>query len=812
MRKITVLFFVLVQCVLLQAQNTLKIGQYQVLPNTNFEIQLIAENTDPFVAFQVDIPIPTGFSYVDGSAALNASRTSGHALTASLLTGNILRLIGYSVGNVTFLGNSGALVSFTLKSGASPTSYALELNQPMLGNSQSVNIITGSSNGSVTVLAPNIAFSTSILDFGRVPLGSSVEQYIEITNSGSTNLIINGLAFSDSQFTTITPTSFTITPNNSRSIVVKFAPISKGTPTKQLQISSNDPDQSTMTIALNAIAYAVNEIHTSNIGGASSTTKTLEFSLNNMENFSGFQFDLNLPQPLSYKTGTAQLFRKQDHAVSVNQIDNQTLRVVCFSAGGKNFTGNNGKVLSLDFLLYGNAGYYSIGISNVIIANTAGENIVSDSYGAQLEVTCPYISTSSQLVFGDVSILSSSTLPHRIYNYGQESLTIHQLQFSNTFFKSNQTLPVTIQPYNFFDLPIEFAKNIEGTTNGTLKIFSNDPANTPFSVQLNGNAFIPNYLLIKTQNYLRGENKTVAIEVENEEPFVALQFDLSYPSGFTPDVNAIALTNRKQDHVLSAIALSNTSLRILVFSPGQKPITGKTGPILNIPFKAETNLSFGTYDLNFSNALISDIKSENILYETKNGVLNIKPNKILNIWALLEGLYNGNGTMRQAYDDVGQHWDTGIADYITVELHNSTIVYTATNVALSTAGLATIAVPGTFNGNYYITIKHRNSIQTTSASAVSFETNTINQSFLTPATVFGGNLQLMIDGRYTIFAGDVNQDGTIDSNDMIPVDNDSSNYLYGYITTDVNGDGAIDSNDMIIIDNNNANYIGSVQP
>lgn len=623
MRKITILFFVLVQCFLLQAQNTLKIGQYQVLPNTNFVVQLIAENTDPFVAFQVDIPIPTGFNYVDGSAVLNASRISGHALTASLLTGNILRLIGYSVGNVAFLGNSGALVSLTLKSGAVPTTYALALNQPMLGNSQSANIITGSSNGSVTVLAPNISLSTSALDYGRVSLGSSAEQTVQITNTGNVDLNISGLNFNDSQFTTTTSTSFTIIPNSSRSITVKFTPVSKGNLVKQLQISSNDPDQTTTNVVLNAIAYAVNEIHTGNITGASSTTKSLEFTLNNMESFSGFQFDLNLPQPISYKTGTAQLFRMQDQTVSVNQVDNQTLRIICFSAGGKNFTGTSGKVLSLDFLLYGNAGYYSIGISNVIIANTTGENIVSDSYGGQLLVTCPYISTSSQLNFGDVSILSSSTLQHRIYNNGQEPLTINQLQFSNTYFKSNQILPVTIQPYNYFDLPIVFENNLKGSTTGTLKIFSNDPTNNPFAVQLSGNAFIPNYLLVNTQNYFRGENKSVAVEVENEEPFVALQFDLSYPSGFTPDLNAITLTNRKQDHVLSAIALSNTNLRVLVYSPGQKTFSGKSGAIINIPFKAETSLSLGTYNLTFNNTLISNVKSENILYAARNGILNV---------------------------------------------------------------------------------------------------------------------------------------------------------------------------------------------
>src|SRR5665647_1224912 len=246
MKRITILFFVLVQCILLQAQNILKIEQYQVLPNTNFVVQLIAENTDPFVAFQVNIPIPTGFSYVDGTAVLNASRISGHALTASLITGNILRLIGYSIGNVAFLGNSGTLVSVTLKSGATPATYALELHQPLLGNSQSANIITGSSNGSVTVLAPNITLSTSALDYGRVPLGTTAEQTFQINNTGNSDLVVNSLIFNDSQFSTTDLTNFTINANNSRSILVKFAPTTKSTLLKQLQIGSNDPDQPAM--------------------------------------------------------------------------------------------------------------------------------------------------------------------------------------------------------------------------------------------------------------------------------------------------------------------------------------------------------------------------------------------------------------------------------------------------------------------------------------------------------------------------------------------------------------------------------------
>ncbi|MFZ4707361.1 MAG: VPS10 domain-containing protein, partial [Bacteroidales bacterium] len=153
-----------------------------------------------------------------------------------------------------------------------------------------------------------------------------------------------------------------------------------------------------------------------------------------------------------------------------------------------------------------------------------------------------------------------------------------------------------------------------------------------------------------------------------------------------------------------------------------------------------------------------------------SGVLNItSATKTLNLTGvLLEGLYAGGGNLNQAYDENGPHWLSGVADHITVELHTAadygTIAYSA-DVELSTAGTATVTVPADNNGSYYITIKHRNSIETVSATAVSFAGSTISQSFGAPADVFGGNLLLMSDNGYAIYGGDVNQDGLLDGSD-----------------------------------------------
>lgn len=161
-------------------------------------------------------------------------------------------------------------------------------------------------------------------------------------------------------------------------------------------------------------------------------------------------------------------------------------------------------------------------------------------------------------------------------------------------------------------------------------------------------------------------------------------------------------------------------------------------------------------------------------------------------------------------------FEGGISDLITVELHNSSdysvVEHAVQETALSITGNVTINIPLAINGAYYVTIKHRNSIELTTAYPVSFETINVSYNFDLPDKAYGGNLLLMNDGHYVIKSGDVNQDGFIDTGDMTLVDNDAAGYFTGYIPSDVNGDGIVDTADMTIVDNNNAEYVAAETP
>jgi hypothetical protein len=193
------------------------------------------------------------------------------------------------------------------------------------------------------------------------------------------------------------------------------------------------------------------------------------------------------------------------------------------------------------------------------------------------------------------------------------------------------------------------------------------------------------------------------------------------------------------------------------------------------------------------------------------------PIKTLNLTVLLEGLYDGSGAMRKAKDEIGDHFSGTTADQITVELHNaanySTVVYSIANVNLSTTGNTSFTLPSSFNGSYYITIKHRNSLTSVSAVPVSFNNSTITYNFSDAVSkVFGNNQLQTYDGKWVIFGGDINQDGIVDAGDMSLVDNLAVQAAGGYLPSDSNGDGLIDSSDMAIVDNNATNATGSLTP
>ncbi|MHC1776274.1 MAG: choice-of-anchor J domain-containing protein [Lentimicrobium sp.] len=230
-------------------------------------------------------------------------------------------------------------------------------------------------------------------------------------------------------------------------------------------------------------------------------------------------------------------------------------------------------------------------------------------------------------------------------------------------------------------------------------------------------------------------------------------------------------------------------------------------------FHSSTSYYGGTYVS--SGWYIDDISITDVSTTTK--ALNINS-------VYLEGLYLGNGLMRKVQDENGDIFPGNTADQITIELHTAGCyvekVYTIENVNLSTSGIASAALYGVLDGNYYITIKHRNSIETTSAAPVSFAGNDISYNFAISASQAYGSNQKDLNGDgslWGLYSGDVSsisgeQDGYVDLFDLINVYNLNIVSASGYQPSDLTGDGYVDFIDLIIVYNNNVNSVGIITP
>jgi hypothetical protein len=153
-----------------------------------------------------------------------------------------------------------------------------------------------------------------------------------------------------------------------------------------------------------------------------------------------------------------------------------------------------------------------------------------------------------------------------------------------------------------------------------------------------------------------------------------------------------------------------------------------------------------------------------------------------------------------------------VSDLVTVQLASTSapysVAYTATNVNLNTNGSCRIPIPGNYTGNYYIVVKHRNSVETWSKSGgESFTGNSTAYNFTTAATQAYASNHKNLGGVWGSYSGDVNQDGFIEAADLNAIYNKNVNFARGFIPEDLTGDSFVESTDLNMVYNNNVNFV-----
>lgn len=221
-------------------------------------------------------------------------------------------------------------------------------------------------------------------------------------------------------------------------------------------------------------------------------------------------------------------------------------------------------------------------------------------------------------------------------------------------------------------------------------------------------------------------------------------------------------------------------------------------------------LNWSVSNPGFSNIPDVAFPEKNLWYSVSNNGTNYPIGKksesissiTVNLNVGIEGFWNGT---------------TQVPDTVTAILRSSVSPFDSTDAA------STVLTPnssyGTFqfyaapSGSYYIVVKHRNSIETWSASPVSMTSGgNYNYDFTLSSSMAFGNNTILKLGRYCLYSGDVDQNGIVDLSDLIYVYNDAAAGVTGYVSTDVNGDNITDLSDINITFNNVNNFAIKVIP
>lgn len=159
-------------------------------------------------------------------------------------------------------------------------------------------------------------------------------------------------------------------------------------------------------------------------------------------------------------------------------------------------------------------------------------------------------------------------------------------------------------------------------------------------------------------------------------------------------------------------------------------------------------------------------------------------------------------------------------DPVTVYLRNAASPYAIVDSA--TADLDSVTFTGQFtfpnaaSGQYYIVVKHFNSVETWSKSGgetIIADGSTYNYDFTNLITKAYGNNLILKGSKYCIYSGDVNYDGLVDISDVVPTYNDAVSFVTGsYIITDVNADNIVDIADVLGVNNNSSVFVGISRP
>ena len=326
-------------------------------------------------------------------------------------------------------------------------------------------------------------------------------------------------------------------------------------------------------------AWADNVVSISTTEGAPGDEVTVNVSLTNTDAISSLQVSIPLDENLTLVDGSGEKgTRCANHSLTVGVKDG-VLNVFVYSISMAALTDNSGVVASFRLKLGNNPTTVTLTPSKTVLTGSSGQAVTSSAVSGEVTIRCAKAQYSTMEVdFGAVPIHSTYVQTVTVTNVGNADLTVTDLVFSDVnVFSSTTSSPFTVSPGASKEVNITYAPEERGSISKTLKVECNSTSKLN-TIKLKAQPFAVNELHIQNASGVSDEEVTVTMTMNNMDPVSGYQVEFDLPEQFEYVENSFALSVRKQDHMAIA-SLNGTTLRIIVYSPTDKSLTGDDGVI-----------------------------------------------------------------------------------------------------------------------------------------------------------------------------------------------------------------------------------------
>jgi Abnormal spindle-like microcephaly-assoc'd, ASPM-SPD-2-Hydin len=330
----------------------------------------------------------------------------------------------------------------------------------------SLTVVSDASNSPVMISLSGTGTQTGLaiaplaLTFGNVVVGQTGSQNVELTNTGTTNIVINLATVAGNGFG-ISGLSLpkTLTGGQSLSFSVQFAPTAAGAATGSITFTDNAPT-SPQTVTL--------------VGSGVSTTSTLTAN------------------PGSVAFGNVSVGSNGQQTITLTNSGNTSATISAVSATGSGFTALG---LSAPLTLAASQSTSFTAQFAPTASGAASGSITVTSNANDPTITIPLTGTGVQgslaanpstINFGSLLIGASGSVNVTLTNSGSASITISQGSASGSGFSmSGLSVPATLGAGQTATFAAKFSPTAAGSVTGSISIVSTAPG-SPLTIALTG--------------------------------------------------------------------------------------------------------------------------------------------------------------------------------------------------------------------------------------------------------------------------------------------------------------------------------------